>query len=105
MQNFQLDVPAERPVSAKCAGRRLSRVKQVMQFTPDLVGLTIRELREENFWDAGDARPERPTVLTCDISHCHTPEQRILLAEALFDACVGTFGLDPRKLLIEFTQR
>jgi phenylpyruvate tautomerase PptA (4-oxalocrotonate tautomerase family) len=106
MPHIQLDAPGPYPLGAKRdLARRIGALfAEIMQTTPDLVDVTIRELGEGALWRCGDGEPQPAAVLTCDIRRGRLPEQRARLADALVDACVEALGLDPLRLTVEFTQ-
>jgi phenylpyruvate tautomerase PptA (4-oxalocrotonate tautomerase family) len=106
MPYLQLDVPNRYPVDLK---RRLARrmgeiYARVMQTTPSLVSVAIRELPEGSLWACGDGDPEPGAVLMCEVRRGRTPEQRAELAQALLDACAETLKLRIDRLPVEFTQ-
>lgn len=106
MPHLQLDVPVRRPTEIKRAlARRLGDLyAEIMQTTPDLVDVTLREMGEGSVWRCGGDEPAPTAVLSCEIRRGRPPEQRKSLAEALHGACVEAYGLDPLYLTVEFTQ-
>ena len=106
MPYLQLDVPAHYPVALKRdLAQRLGHLyATIMQTTPDLVDVSIRELGEGGVWRCGADQPVPSAVLTCAIRRGRPPEQRARLGEALHDACVDVLGLNPNLLTVEFNQ-
>lgn len=106
MPYLQLDVSSHYPTEMKKAlARRMGETyARIMQTTPNIVSVAIRELPEGSLWSCGDGEPEPGAVLICDIRRGRTPEQRAELAQALVDACVETLGLRSDRLPVEFTQ-
>jgi len=106
MPYLHLDVPMHYPVAVKRdLAHRLGRLfAEIMQTTPDLVDVTIRELGEGGVWHCGAGEPVPAAVLTCEIRRGRPPEQRERLGEALHNTCVEVLGLDPVLLTVEFTQ-
>jgi phenylpyruvate tautomerase PptA (4-oxalocrotonate tautomerase family) len=106
MPYLHLDVPAHYPLAVKrdLAQRLGSLFAEIMQTTPDLVHVTIRELGEGGVWHCSDNQPAPAAVLTLEIRRGRPPEQRARLADALLDACVDALGLDPQLVSVEFTQ-
>ncbi len=106
MPYLQLDVSNHYPADVKRAlARRLGATyARIMQTTPRIVSVAIRELPEGSLWHCGDGEPEPGAVLICDIRRGRTPEQRAELAQALVDACVEALGLRGESLPVEFTQ-
>ena len=104
MPYLQLDVPEHYPVEVKRdLARRLGDLyARIMQTTPDMVRVSIRELGEGGVWHCGAGEPEPAACISCDIRRGRPPEQRLKLAQALVDACKETLGLRPS--IIEFTQ-
>jgi phenylpyruvate tautomerase PptA (4-oxalocrotonate tautomerase family) len=105
MPHLQLDVPAHYPVPVKRElARRLGDLYgEIMETTPDMVDVTLRELGEGGVWRCGD-NPTPAAVLSCDIRRGRSPEQRAKLAEAFVDACVEILGLVPTAMTVEFSQ-
>jgi phenylpyruvate tautomerase PptA (4-oxalocrotonate tautomerase family) len=106
MPYLQLDVPNHYPVAVKRGlARRLGeKYARIMQTTPELVTVAIRELGEGGVWCCSAGEPEPAALLSCDIRRGRPPEQRAELAQALIDACVETLGLRSDRLAVEFTQ-
>jgi phenylpyruvate tautomerase PptA (4-oxalocrotonate tautomerase family) len=106
MPHLQLDLPAHYPTQTKrnLAQRFGTLYATIMQTTPDLVDVTIREAGEGGVWHCGHQEPVPAAVLSLDIRSGRPPGQRARLAEALHDACVEILGLDPLHLSVEFTQ-
>jgi len=106
MPYLQLDVPDRYPKDVKRAlARRMGEVyARIMQTTPNMVSVAIRELPDGGLWSCSDGEPEPGAVLTCDIRRGRTPEQRAELAQALIDACAETLKLRGDRLPVEFTQ-
>ncbi|MGB7102887.1 MAG: hypothetical protein WBD95_29535, partial [Xanthobacteraceae bacterium] len=77
---------------------------EIMQTTPDLVGITIRDLGEGSVWHAGLDAPVPAAVLSLEVRRGRPPEQRARLASALVDACTEALGLNPAHFAVEFTQ-
>jgi phenylpyruvate tautomerase PptA (4-oxalocrotonate tautomerase family) len=104
MPHLQLDVPKHYPLDIKKrAARRIGeKYAEVMQTTPDLVDVTIRDLGEGSVWRCSPPEPSASAVLTLAIRRGRPAEQRARLAEALMDICVEEFGLDPLYLSVEF---
>jgi phenylpyruvate tautomerase PptA (4-oxalocrotonate tautomerase family) len=105
MPYLQLDVPARYTLEVKRGlARRLGNLyAEIMQTTPDLVDVSIREL-EDGVWHCGYQEPVPGAVLMAEIRRGRPAEQRARLAEALLDACVEALSLDPTGIAIEFTQ-
>ena len=106
MPHLQLDVGAKYPVAVKRdLAQRLGHLyAEIMQTTPDIVDITIRDLGEGSVWRSGFLAPAPTAVLSCAIRRGRPPEQRARLADALHTACVEALGLDPEHLAVEFTQ-
>ena len=108
MPYLQLDLPRAYPSSVKqdLAKRMGDTYAEIMQTTPDLVAVAFRELGEGNMWRCRNAetQPVPGSVLACEVRRGRPPEQRERLAEALFNMCVETLGLDPLFFAVEFTQ-
>lgn len=106
MPYLQLDVsrPYATDVKRALAQRMGDLYARIMQTTPAMVSVAIRELPEGSLWSCGDGEPEPGAVLICDIRRGRTPEQRAELAQALIDACVETLKLPSDRLPVEFTQ-
>ena len=104
MPYLQLDVPEHYPVEVKrdLARRLGDQFARIMQTTPDMVRVSIRELGEGGVWHCGAGEPEPAACISCDVRRGRPPEQRLKLAQALVDACKETLGLRPS--IIEFTQ-
>lgn len=105
MPFLQLDVPARYSLDVKRGlARRLSNLyAEIMQTTPDLVDVSIREL-EDGVWHCGYQEPVLGAVLMAEIRRGRPAEQRARLAEALMDACVEALVIDPTLIAVEFTQ-
>jgi phenylpyruvate tautomerase PptA (4-oxalocrotonate tautomerase family) len=105
MPYLQLDVPARYSLDVKRGlARRLGNLyAEIMQTTPDLVDVSIREL-EDAVWHCGYQEPVPGAVLMAEIRRGRPAEQRARLAEALMDACVETLAIDPTQMAVEFTQ-
>jgi phenylpyruvate tautomerase PptA (4-oxalocrotonate tautomerase family) len=105
MPYLQLDVPARYSLGVKRGlARRLGNLyAEIMQTTPDLVDVSIREL-EDGVWHCGYQEPAPGAVLMAEIRRGRPADQRARLAEALMDACVETLAIDPTLIAIEFTQ-
>ena len=105
MPYLQLDVPEHYPVEVKrdLARRLGDQFARIMQTTPDMVRVAIRELGEGGVWHCGAGEPEPAACISCDIRRGRTPEQRLKLAQAIVEACAETLGL-PKHTLVEFTQ-
>ena len=105
MPYLQLDVPNHYPVEIKrdLARRLGDQYARIMQTTPDMVRVAIRELGEGNVLHCGASDPEPAACISCDIRRGRPPEQRAKLAQALVDACVETLGLH-NDIIVEFTQ-
>lgn len=106
MPYLQLDVARHYSTDVKRAlARRMGDTyARIMQTTPEMVSVAIRELPEGSLWSCRDGEPEPGAVLICDIRRGRTPGQRAELAQALVDACVETLGLRRDRLPVEFTQ-
>ena len=106
MPYLQLDVSKHYATDVKRAlARRMGELYAgIMQTTPGMVSVAIRELPEGSLWSCSDGEPEPGAVLICDIRRGRTPEQRAKLAQALVDACVETLKLRSDRLPVEFTQ-
>ena len=106
MPHLQLDVTGHYPVAVKSAlAHRFGDLyAEIMQTTPDIVHVTLRELGDGNVWHCGNGAPVPAAVLTCDIRRGRPPEQRARLAQALIDASVDALKLDPLTMTVEFTQ-
>lgn len=105
MPYLQLDVPARYSLEVKRAlAHRLGNLyAEIMQTTPDLVDVSIREL-ENGVWHCGYQAPTPGAVLMAEIRRGRPAEQRARLAEALMDVCVEALALDPTHIAVEFTQ-
>src|SRR6516162_11720869 len=105
MPYLQLDVPQHYPVEVKRdLARRLGDLyARIMQTTPDMVRVSIRELGDGGVWHCGAGAPEPAACISCDIRRGRPPEQRLKLAQALVDACTETLGLRT-DIIVAFTQ-
>ena len=105
MPYLQLDVPEHYPVEVKrdLARRLGDHYARIMQTTPDMVRVSIRELGEGGVWHCGAGEPEPAACISCDVRRGRPPEQRLKLAQALVDACKETLGLRT-DIIVEFTQ-
>jgi len=103
---LQLDVPNHYPPEVKRdLARRMGELwAEMMQTTPYLVDVGIRELGEGSVWRCGPGEPEPTAVLTLDIRQGRPPEQRARVAQALLDVCRRALGLRPERFSVEFTQ-
>lgn len=106
MPYLQLDVPNRYPADVK---RRLARrmgeiYARIMETTPNIVSVAIRELPEGSLWSCTDGEPEPGAVLMCEVRRGRPPEQRAAVAQALIDACVEILELRSDRLPVEFTQ-
>jgi phenylpyruvate tautomerase PptA (4-oxalocrotonate tautomerase family) len=106
MPHLQLDVSEAYPAAVKRAlAKRFGEIyAEIMQTTPDIVDVSVRELGEGGHWRCTYGAPVPAAVLSCVIRRGRPPEQRARLGEALIDACVAALGLDPLLLTVEFTQ-
>jgi phenylpyruvate tautomerase PptA (4-oxalocrotonate tautomerase family) len=106
MPYLQLDVSNHYATDVKRAlARRMGELyARIMQTTPEMVSVAIRELPEGSLWSCSDGEPAPGAVLICDIRRGRTTEQRAELAQALVDACVETLKLRSDRLPVEFTQ-
>jgi phenylpyruvate tautomerase PptA (4-oxalocrotonate tautomerase family) len=106
MPYLQLDVPNRYPFEVKrdLARRLGDEYARIMQTTPDLVTVAVRELGEGGVWRCGAGGPEPASMLSCDIRRGRPAEQRAELAEALIGACVQVLGLRGDRVGVEFTQ-
>ncbi|MDH5536065.1 MAG: hypothetical protein OEZ08_10915 [Betaproteobacteria bacterium] len=106
MPYLQLDVSRHYATDVKRAlARRMGDLyARIMQTTPEMVSVAIRELPEGSLWSCRDGEPEPGAVLVCDIRRGRTPLQRAELAQALIDACVEALELRSDRLPVEFTQ-
>src|SRR5450759_552525 len=82
MPYLQLDVPKHYATDVKRAlARRMGELyARIMQTTPNIVSVAIRELPEGSLWSCGDGEPDPGAVLVCDIRRGRTSEQRAELA-------------------------
>jgi phenylpyruvate tautomerase PptA (4-oxalocrotonate tautomerase family) len=105
MPYLQLDVPTRYTLEVKRGlARRLGNLyAEIMQTTPDLVDVSIREL-EDGVWHCGYQEPMPGAVLMAEIRRGRPAEQRARLAEALMDACVEALAINPIHIAVEFTQ-
>ena len=105
MPYFQIDVSKKYPVEVKrdLARRLGDQYARIMQTTPDMVRVSIRELGEGGVWHCGAGEPEPTVCISCDIRSGRPPEQRLKFALALVDACKETLGLRT-DIIAEFTQ-
>lgn len=105
MPYLQLDVPARYSLEVKRAlAHRLGNLyAEIMQTTPDLVDVSVREL-EDGVWHCGYQAPVPGAVLMAEIRRGRPAEQRARLAEALMDACAEALAIDPIHFAVEFTQ-
>jgi phenylpyruvate tautomerase PptA (4-oxalocrotonate tautomerase family) len=106
MPYLQLDVPNSYPVDVK---RRLARrmgeiYARIMETTPNIVSVAIRELPEGSLWACSEEDPEPGAILMCEVRRGRTPEQRAAVAQALIETCVEMLGLRSDRLPVEFTQ-
>jgi phenylpyruvate tautomerase PptA (4-oxalocrotonate tautomerase family) len=106
MPHLQIDVGAKYPVAVKreLARRMGNTYAEIMQTTPDLVDVTIRDLGEGSVWHTGTGDPQPAAVVTLEIRRGRPPEQRAKLASAMVDLCAGALGLNPELVPVEFTQ-
>lgn len=106
MPYLQLDVPNRYSIDAKqrLAQRIGDIYAQIMETTPDIVTVAIRELAEGGVWRCGTGEPKAAAMLTCDIRRGRPPEQRAMLAQALVGACAEALGLLSEQIGVEFTQ-
>ena len=93
MPYLQLEVSQRYPSNVKQAlARRMGEIyARIMQTTPDIVSVAIRELPEGSLWHCGDGDPEPGAVLVCDIRRGRTSEQRAELAQA-FEESLGRYN-------------
>lgn len=105
MPHLQLDVPNQYSIDVKRnLAHRLGNIyARIMQTTPDIVHITIREL-DGGVWQSGVKEAVPSAILSCDIRRGRPAEQRERLADALHTACVEALGLNPECLYVEFTQ-
>src|ERR1700728_1125111 len=93
------------PAVKRDLARRLGRLyADIIQTSPELVDVAIRELGEGGVWHCGADDPVPGAVLTCEVRRGRPPEQRARLGEALLDSCVELLGLNPLLVAVEFTQ-
>jgi len=102
---LQLDIGAKHPIETKRdLAQRLARLyAEIMQTTPDIVHITIRDLSEGSVWVGGVDAPAPAAVLSVESRRGRPPEQRARLASALVDACAEALDLNPESLAVEFT--
>lgn len=106
MPHLQLDVSNRYPVAVKrTLAKRFGEVyAEIMQTTPDLVGVSFRELGDGGHWRYTYDEPVPAAVLSCEIRRGRPPERRARLGRPLVDACVESLDLDPLLLTVELTQ-
>lgn len=106
MPYLQLDVPNHYPAEVKRrVARRMGELyARIMETTPNIVSVAIRELPEGSLWACSEGDPEPGAVLMCEVRRGRTHEQRAALAQALIDTCVEMLGLRSDRLPVEFTQ-
>jgi len=105
MPHLALDVTTRYPLDVKrdLALRMSHLYAELMQTSPDLVAVGIRELNEGGVWFGGKDAPVPGAVLTCAIRRGRPPEQRARLANALVTMCSEALGLDPTRMVVEFS--
>lgn len=106
MPYLQLDVSSHYATAVKRdLARRMGEIyARIMQTTPGMVSVAIRELPEGSLWSCTDREPEPGAVLICDIRRGRTADQRAALAQALVEVCVEKLKLRSDRLPVEFTQ-
>ena len=77
---------------------------RIMEATPNIVTVAIRELPEGSLWACSEGEPEPGAVLMCEVRRGRSPEQRAQVAQALTDVCVEVLELRSDRLPVEFTQ-
>jgi phenylpyruvate tautomerase PptA (4-oxalocrotonate tautomerase family) len=106
MPYLQLDVCAQYSIDVKrqLAKRIGSIYSNIMQVTPSIVTVAIRELGEGGVWRCSEDEPDPAGLLMCDIRRGRPPETREELARQIVAACVELLGLRTERLNVEFTQ-
>jgi phenylpyruvate tautomerase PptA (4-oxalocrotonate tautomerase family) len=105
MPYLRLDASARYPLQTKreLALRIANLYAEIMQTTPDLVAVGFCDLGEGAVWLGDKHEPLPAAILSCAIRRGRPPEQRARLADALVTACTEVLGLDPTKLVVEFS--
>jgi phenylpyruvate tautomerase PptA (4-oxalocrotonate tautomerase family) len=106
MPYLQLDVSNHYPEELKrrFAQRAGNIYAEVMETTPDLVAVAIRELGPGGLWQCTNEAPVPGAILSCESRRGRSAEYRLRLGAALTEACRDLLGLDPLLLKVEFTQ-
>lgn len=106
MPSLQLDAPRTYDVATKrLLARQMGQVySRIMQITPNIITVAIRDAGEGGVWRCTTAEPEEAALLMCDVRSGRTVGARAELAEALIGVCADVGALDPRQVKVEFTQ-
>lgn len=106
MPYLQLDLAgtlgvADRRELARRLGDDYARL---MQTTPAVVRVAVRELGEGGVWACGDGDPRPAAVLSCEIRRGRPAAQRAELARGLAAVCAEALGLPAADVTVEITQ-
>jgi phenylpyruvate tautomerase PptA (4-oxalocrotonate tautomerase family) len=106
MPYLQLDTTGHYSSDKKRAlAKRFGEIHaEVMQATPDIVNVAVRELGEGGLWNCSVGDPHPSSVLTLAIRRGRPPEQRERMAVAILAACTEILGLDPERVTVEFQE-
>lgn len=106
MPYLQLDTPKKYGVAEKQAlAKRMGEIySNVMQISPNIISVAIREIGEGGLWRCSDGDPEEAALLMLDVRRGRPIEVRAELARQLIAACVQMLGLKENRLNVEFTQ-
>jgi phenylpyruvate tautomerase PptA (4-oxalocrotonate tautomerase family) len=104
--SLQLDVAAtyDLPTKRELARRLGGVYAEVMDTSPEIVTVAIRDLGEGGVWRCTGGEPVPSALLMCDVRRGRPVETRAELCRRLVAACEEVAGLDPALLKIEFTQ-
>ena len=105
MPYLQLDLPGHYSAETKREGAtRLCRLyADVMQTQSWRPNVGIRELGPDNLFRLGSDGPEPVTMVLVEIRRGRPLDDRLKLAHGIVDICTEVFGVERRRVMIEFT--
>ena len=106
MPYLQVDLPRAYPSAAKSGFvRALAELyARAMATQPHIPSIALRELAPGQLVRVQDGVPREVAVVMCDVRRGRDAAQREAFARDLCALVATTFAIDPRQVVVEFTQ-